>query len=83
MDNQWNAAPSSGTNSDRNVHVNGADKKAQSQEQQEAEKHLQMRVEAQEKYMRSMMEKAHQALASGATWPAANEQAKISPPGRK
>uniref|UniRef100_I1Q4E5 MYB-CC type transcription factor LHEQLE-containing domain-containing protein n=1 Tax=Oryza glaberrima TaxID=4538 RepID=I1Q4E5_ORYGL len=49
----------------------------------QAEKHLQMRVEAQEKYMRSMMEKAHQALASGATWPAADEQAKISPPGRK
>ncbi|XP_040381274.1 myb family transcription factor IPN2-like [Oryza brachyantha] len=81
MDMQRNAASSSSgimgrsMNNDRSVHVNEAlrmkmEVQRRFHEQVEVQKHLQMRVEAQGKYMQSIMEKAYQALASGdcATW---------------
>uniref|UniRef100_A0A0D9WSZ7 HTH myb-type domain-containing protein n=1 Tax=Leersia perrieri TaxID=77586 RepID=A0A0D9WSZ7_9ORYZ len=82
MDMQRNAASSSSgimgrSMNDRNVHVNDAlrmkmEVQRRFHEQLEVQKHLQLRVEAQGKYMQSILEKAYQALGSGdcATWPA-------------
>uniref|UniRef100_J3MGM1 MYB-CC type transcription factor LHEQLE-containing domain-containing protein n=1 Tax=Oryza brachyantha TaxID=4533 RepID=J3MGM1_ORYBR len=85
--NQQNAAPSSGNIgramnvflfklltivSGNNVLVNGV-MEAKSHEQQEVEKSLHRRVGAQEKYMKSIVEKAQQALASGCYKPSASD----------
>ncbi|KAF0904886.1 hypothetical protein E2562_038611 [Oryza meyeriana var. granulata] len=82
MDMQRNAASSSSgimgrSMNDRSVHVNEAlrmkmEVQRRFHEQLEVQKHLQIRVEAQGKYMQSILEKAYQALSSGdcATWPA-------------
>ncbi|OEL19353.1 Myb family transcription factor APL [Dichanthelium oligosanthes] len=81
MEMQRNVASSSGvmgrTMNDRSVNVNEA-LRIQMEVQRrlhgelEVQKHLQMRVEAQGKYMQSILEKAYQALGSSdcATWPA-------------
>uniref|UniRef100_A0A0E0LEE3 HTH myb-type domain-containing protein n=1 Tax=Oryza punctata TaxID=4537 RepID=A0A0E0LEE3_ORYPU len=80
MDMQRNAASSSSgimgrSMNDRSVHVNEAlrmkmEVQRRFHEQLEVQKHLQMRVEAQGKYMQSILEKAYQAISSGdcATW---------------
>ncbi|RLN13248.1 myb family transcription factor APL-like [Panicum miliaceum] len=81
MEMQRNVASSSGvmgrTMNDRSVNVNEA-LRIQMEVQRrlhgelEVQKHLQMRVEAQGKYMQSIVEKAYQALGSSdcAKWPA-------------
>nr|CAB3468662.1 unnamed protein product [Digitaria exilis] len=81
MEMQRNVASSSGvigrTMNDRSVNVNEA-LRIQMEVQRrlhgelEVQKHLQMRVEAQGKYMQSILEKAYQALGTSdcATWPA-------------
>ncbi|RLM55121.1 myb family transcription factor APL-like [Panicum miliaceum] len=83
MEMQRNVASSSGvmgrTMNDRSgVNVNGEALRIKMEVQRrlhgelEVQKHLQMRVEAQGKYMQSIVEKAYQALGSSdcATWPA-------------
>ncbi|EEC81132.1 hypothetical protein OsI_24023 [Oryza sativa Indica Group] len=79
-DMQRNAASSSGimgrSMNDRSVHVNEAlrmkmEVQRRFHEQLEVQKHLQMRVEAQGKYMQTILEKAYQAISSSgdcATW---------------
>ncbi|CAN6216024.1 unnamed protein product [Urochloa humidicola] len=81
MEMQRNVASSSGvmgrTMNDRSVNVNET-LRIQMEVQRrlhgelEVQKHLQMRVEAQGKYMQSILEKAYQAVGSSdcATWPA-------------
>ncbi|KQJ93578.1 myb family transcription factor APL isoform X2 [Brachypodium distachyon] len=72
MEMHRNAASSSGmmgrNMNDRNVHMNEAIRmqmEVQRRLHEQLEKHLQMRIEAQGKYMQSILEKAYQSLGSG------------------